>query len=179
MCIRDRAVAEMKEAIYKSYFRKRGQQVVDMNYASIEHGINELKEIQIPESWRSAEEVPVSRELPDFIRDVVVPMNRQEGNGLPLSTLMKYGLEDGTWPNGTSQYEKRGAAVEVPEWNMDRCIQCNQCALVCPHAAIRPILLTEEEAAAAPEGFAAKKASGKGLETVSYTHLPETGGFRV
>lgn len=160
----EQAVEEMKEAIYKSYFKKRGQQIVDMNYASIEHGINELREIRIPESWRSAKETPVRRVLPDFVRDVVVPMNRQEGNALPLSTLMKYGLEDGTWPNGTSQYEKRGAAVMVPEWNMDSCIQCNQCSLVCPHAAIRPVLLTREEASAAPKGFTVKKASGRGLE---------------
>ncbi|MBR6350833.1 MAG: pyruvate:ferredoxin (flavodoxin) oxidoreductase [Firmicutes bacterium] len=156
----DQAVAEMKDAIYKTYFLKKGQAVVDMNNASIDYGIKELKEVEIPASWATAEDAPVEKNVPDFIRDVVDPMNRQEGNSLPMSVLMKYGLEDGTWPAGTSKYEKRGTAVDVPKWDADKCLQCNQCSLVCPHAAIRPILLDEEEAAKKPEGFTTVKAKG-------------------
>ena len=95
-------------------------------------------------------------------------MNRQEGNSLPVSTMTKYGLEDGTWPAGTTKYEKRGAAVDVPEWQMANCIQCNLCSLVCPHAAIRPILVDEKELAAAPAGFAVKKALGAGLDKYEF-----------
>lgn len=103
-----------------------------MNNASIDHGINELVSVDIPESWLTAEDTPVQQEKPAFIRDVVDVMNRQEGNSLPVSTMVKYGLADGTWPAGTSKFEKRGAAVEVPAWDSSKCLQCNQCALVCP-----------------------------------------------
>lgn len=164
----DQAVAEMKEAIYKSYFKKKGQAVVDMNNASIDHGLNELVEIAIPENWLTAEEAAVENNAPAFIKEVVSVMNRQEGDVLPVSMMIKYGLEDGTWPAGTSKYEKRGAAVEVPEWNMDACIQCNQCSLVCPHAAIRPILVDKTEKAAAPDGFATKTALGAGLDQYQF-----------
>ena len=160
----DQAVAEMKDAIYKTYYKKKGQAVVDMNNASIDHGINELVSVDIPESWRTAEDTPVQQEKPAFIRDVVDVMNRQEGNSLPVSTMVKYGLADGTWPAGTSKFEKRGAAVEVPAWDSSKCLQCNQCALVCPHAAIRPILLDEAEESAKPAEFetvAAKGMNGK------------------
>lgn len=159
----DQAVTEMKDAIYKTYYKKKGQAVVDMNNASIEHGIDELHEVKIPSAWLTAQEVPTEDKTPAFIQDVVAPMNRQEGDILPISMMKKYGLEDGTWPAGTSKYEKRGAAVEVPSWKMDACIQCNQCSLVCPHAAIRPILLNEDEAKAAPADFKIKKAVGPGL----------------
>lgn len=164
----DQAVAEMKEAIYKSYFKKKGQAVVDMNNASIDHGLNELVEIAIPENWLTAEDAAVENNAPAFIKEVVSVMNRQEGDVLPVSMMTKYGLEDGTWPAGTSKYEKRGAAVEVPEWNMDACIQCNQCSLVCPHAAIRPILVDKTEKAAAPDGFATKTALGAGLDQYQF-----------
>ena len=160
----DQAVAEMKDAIYKTYYKKKGQAVVDMNNASIDHGINELVSVDIPESWLTAEDTPVQQEKPAFIRDVVDVMNRQEGNSLPVSTMEKYGLADGTWPAGTSKFEKRGAAVEVPAWDSSKCLQCNQCALVCPHAAIRPILLDEAEESAKPAEFetvAAKGMNGK------------------
>ncbi len=159
----EQAVTAMKKAIYDTYFKKKGQAVVDKNYASIEHGINELHEIAIPASWRTASDAPKEDKAPAFIKEVVEVMNRQEGETLPVSTMTKYGLEDGTWPAGTTKYEKRGAAVDVPEWQMANCIQCNLCSLVCPHAAIRPILLDETEEAAAPEGFATKKAMGPGL----------------
>lgn len=154
----------MKDAIYKTYYKKKGQAVVDMNNASIDHGINELASVDIPESWLTAEDTPVQQEKPAFIRDVVDVMNRQEGNSLPVSTMVKYGLADGTWPAGTSKFEKRGAAVEVPAWDSSKCLQCNQCALVCPHAAIRPILLDEAEESAKPAEFetvAAKGMNGK------------------
>ena len=160
----DQAVAEMKDAIYKTYYKKKGHAVVDMNNASIDHGINELVSVDIPESWLTAEDTPVQQEKPAFIRDVVDVMNRQEGNSLPVSTMVKYGLADGTWPAGTSKFEKRGAAVEVPAWDSSKCLQCNQCALVCPHAAIRPILLDEAEESAKPAEFetvAAKGMNGK------------------
>ena len=160
----DQAVAEMKDAIYKTYYKKKGQAVVDMNNASIDHGINELVSVDIPESWLTAEDTPVQQEKPAFIRDVVDVMNRQEGNSLPVSTMVKYGLADGTWPAGISKFEKRGAAVEVPAWDSSKCLQCNQCALVCPHAAIRPILLDEAEESAKPAEFetvAAKGMNGK------------------
>ena len=149
----DQAVAEMKDAIYQTYYKKKGQAVVDMNCASIDHGLNELHQVQIPESWLSAQDTPAESGNPAFIRDVVAVMNRQEGERLPVSAMVKYGLEDGTWPAGTSKYEKRGAAVEVPAWDAAKCIQCNQCSLVCPHAAIRPILLDSAEEAAKPAGF--------------------------
>ena len=156
----DQAVAEMKDAIYKTYYKKKGQAVVDMNCASIDHGINELHEVQIPERWLDAQDEPKADTAPAFIQDVVAVMNRQEGERLPVSAMVKYGLEDGTWPAGTSQYEKRGAAVEVPAWDAAKCIQCNQCSLVCPPAAIRPILLDSAEEAAKPAGFETVPARG-------------------
>ncbi len=164
----EQAVAEMKDAIYKTYYKKKGQAVVDMNNASIEHGINELVEVAIPESWLTAEDAPVERKAPDFIREVVDVMNRQEGDSLPVSIMKKYGLEDGTWHAGSTKYEKRGAAVDVPQWDMTKCIQCNMCSLVCPHAAIRPILLDEEEQKNAPAGFETKKALGADLGKYQY-----------
>ena len=164
----DQAVTEMKEAIYKSYFKKKGQKVVDMNNASIDHGINELVAVEIPESWAAAEDAPKEENVPEFIKEIVAPMNRQQGDALTVGQMMKYGLEDGTWPAGTSQYEKRGAAVEVPQWDMTACIQCNQCAYVCPHAAIRPILLDEAEAANKPEGFDTVTAKGVGLDKYQF-----------
>ena len=164
----EQAVTEMKDAIYKTYYKKKGQAVVDMNNASIEHGIQELNEIQIPDFWLNVQDVHAEDKSPAFIQDVVAVMNRQEGDSLSVATLKKYGLEDGTWPAGTSKYEKRGAAVEVPVWKMDACIQCNQCSLVCPHAAIRPILLDADEVKSAPSGFATKQAAGPGLNQYQF-----------
>ena len=164
----EQAVTEMKNAIYKTYYKKKGQAVVDMNNASIEHGINELNEITIPAAWLQAKDEPVERKAPDFIREVVDVMNRQEGDSLPVSVMKKYGLEDGTWHAGSSKYEKRGAAVDVPQWDVTKCIQCNQCSLVCPHAAIRPVLLDEAEAQNAPAGFETKKATGPDLGKYQY-----------
>ena len=164
----EQAVAEMKDAIYKTYYKKKGQAVVDMNNASIEHGINELVEVVIPAAWADAKDAPVERKAPDFVREVVDVMNRQEGDSLPVSIMKKYGLEDGTWHAGSTKYEKRGAAVDVPQWDMTKCIQCNQCSLVCPHAAIRPVLLDENEQQHAPAGFETKKANGAELGKYQY-----------
>ena len=145
----DKAKEEMKKAIYKSY-GKKGEDVVNMNYAAVERGGNVTK-VKIPAEWASIEVVPTEPEnAPEFIRKIFRPIESLEGDNLPVSAFV--GREDGSWDPGTSQYEKRGIAVKIPEWQPDNCIQCNQCAYVCPHAAIRPFLLTEEEAEAAPEG---------------------------
>jgi len=162
----EEAVAHMKEAVRKTY-EKKGKNVVDMNCSAIEAGIENLVKVDIPESWAQAEvEKKDNSNLPEFIRDVVIPVNRQEGDSLPVS--MYNNIPNGTWPSGTTAYEKRGTAVDVPKWNMDKCILCNQCAYVCPHAAIRPSLLDEEEINKAPLGFSALKAVGKGLENYKY-----------
>ena len=162
----DDAVTYMKDAIQKTYGRK-GEKIVNMNYQAVDRGIQELKKIEIPADWADAvDEAAASSDVPEFISDILEPMNRQEGDKLPVSAFV--GREDGTFPCGTSRYEKRGIAVDVPEWQMDKCIQCNQCAYVCPHAAIRPFLLDEEEVKNAPEGFESKKAIGKGMEGLNF-----------
>ncbi|MCR4711898.1 MAG: pyruvate:ferredoxin (flavodoxin) oxidoreductase [Clostridia bacterium] len=162
------AVREMKDAIYQTYYKKKGQAVVDMNQAAVSCGIEELREIPVPESWQDCRDEAAARNVPDFVREVVDVMNRQEGDLLPVSVFTRYGLEDGTWPAGTTKYEKRGAAVDVPVWDAAKCLQCNLCSYVCPHAAIRPVLLDEAEQAAAPASFGTKKATGKGLGVYEY-----------
>ena len=146
----EKAESEMKHAIYKSY-GKKGENVVNMNYAAIDKG-TEVHKVEIPAEWAhiKVEKVKDNRDVPEFIREVMEPINAMKGDDLPVSAFI--GREDGTFPSGTSAYEKRGIAVNVPEWQPDECIQCNQCSYVCPHAAIRPFLLTEEELANAPEG---------------------------
>lgn len=151
------AVEKMKQAIHKSYGRK-GEEVVNMNYAAVDAGADVIK-VEIPQEWANITPKKVHNEdVPEFISKVVLPMNGLDGDSLPVSTFK--GREDGTWDAGTSQYEKRGVAMSVPQWNSETCIQCNQCAYVCPHACIRPFLLTKEEAANAPEGMCL--ADGKG-----------------
>ncbi len=146
----DKSVDEMKKAIYKTYGRK-GDDVVQMNYKAVEKG-GEVIKVEIPEEWAgiTVTKKEDTRNVPEFIRDVVEPINSLKGDDLPVSAFI--GREDGTFPPGTTAYEKRGIAVFSPEWQPDECIQCNQCSYVCPHAAIRPFLLTDEEAAKAPEG---------------------------
>lgn len=164
----DEAVKHLKDSIVESYGRK-GEEVVRMNHEAVDKGIESLVKVDVPEAWKDVEaatETAATEDLPDFIKDVLIPMNRQEGDKLPVSTFV--GREDGIFPHGTSAYEKRGIAVNIPEWQLDNCIQCNQCAFVCPHAAIRPFLLDEEEAENAPESFETKKAFGKGLEGLEY-----------
>lgn len=162
----DDAVKYMKDAIVASY-GKKGEAIVNMNYLAVDKGIEALHKVDVPADWANSVDAPNSeKDVPDFIKNIVEPMNAQKGDNLPVSTFV--GREDGTFPQGTAKYEKRGIAVDVPEWKIDNCIQCNQCSYVCPHAVIRPFLLTEEEAKNAPEGFKTKKALGKGLEEYSY-----------
>jgi len=142
------AVEKMKYAINKSY-GKKGENIVKMNYAAVDRG-GEYTKVDVPTEWASlATESDVHVEIvPAFIKDVVYTINAQAGDDLPVSAFK--GREDGTWDQGTSKFEKRGVAASVPVWNMNNCIQCNQCAYVCPHAAIRPFVLDETEQAKAP-----------------------------
>ena len=162
----EKAVEEMKKAIQKSY-GKKGEDIVNMNYAAVDAGGSAVEKVEVPAEWASIEvkaaEAVVDSSRPEFVQKIVDPINALKGDLLPVSAFL--GREDGTWDNGTAAYEKRGIAVNVPEWQVDNCIQCNQCAYVCPHAAIRPFLATEEEAAAAPEGTTFKQGLG---ETKAY-----------
>ncbi len=163
----DLAEEQMKKMIKKS-FGNKGEEIVKMNYAAVEAGSDVIK-VEVPAEWANIEvkkEKDQSGKLPEFVRDVVVPINNLAGDDLPVSAFA--GREDGTFPSGTAQYEKRGIAVNVPEWISDNCIQCNQCAYVCPHAAIRPFLLDEKEQAAAPEGTVTIKANGKGYDGLGF-----------
>lgn len=146
----EKAESEMKKAIQKTYGRK-GEDVVKMNYTAVDKGC-EVTKVEIPSEWAGikVEKVKDTRDVPEFVREVAETINSLKGDDLPVSAFR--GREDGTFPSGTTAYEKRGVAVNVPEWQPDECIQCNQCSYVCPHAAIRPFLLTDEEAAKAPEG---------------------------
>jgi len=152
------AVKYLKQAVEQSYGNK-GQKIVDMNNAAIDQGISAIVKVNVPAAWSSVQdEAAAAAEVPAFIKNILIPMNRQEGDSLPVSAFV--GMEDGTFPAGTAAYEKRGIAIDVPEWQIDKCIQCNQCSYVCPHATIRPILVNGEEAQAAPAGFTVKPAIG-------------------
>lgn len=152
------AVEQMKKAIYKSY-GKKGEDIVNKNYAAVDAG-SAVIEVEVPSAWAqltvSAKAVDMNR--PEFIRNIVDPINSLEGDSLPVSAFN--GREDGTWEAGTAQYEKRGIAASIPSWQSANCIQCNQCAYVCPHAAIRPFLLTEAEVAGAPAGTPVVQGNG-------------------
>ncbi|MDD7543402.1 MAG: pyruvate:ferredoxin (flavodoxin) oxidoreductase [Peptoniphilaceae bacterium] len=162
----EEAVAHLKDSIVKAYGHK-GDDVVQMNYNAVDRGISALQKVEIPAEWANAkDEVVDLTGAPEFFTKVVSKMLRHEGDDLPVSAFAD--RPDGHWDNGTTAYEKRGIAVFNPEWQIENCIQCNQCSYVCPHAAIRPFLLNEEEAANAPEGFETKKAIGKGLEGLSF-----------
>ncbi|MBD5201193.1 MAG: pyruvate:ferredoxin (flavodoxin) oxidoreductase [Bacteroidales bacterium] len=140
----DLAVEQMKKFIVKSYGRK-GENVVNMNYAAVDRG-SEYHELAVDPSWASLEDDPVApNDNPAFVNDFVHPINAQDGNLLPVSAFID--MPDGTMPNGTAAYEKRGVAAFVPEWNPDNCIQCNKCSFVCPHASIRPFVMTADEQA--------------------------------
>jgi len=158
----EEAVDYLKASVLKTYGRK-GQNIVDMNIAAVDLGVSSLVKVEIPAAWENADNAQVqaaaAADEPDFIKNILRPMNALEGDSLPVSTFT--GREDGTFPVGTACYEKRGIATIVPEWQIDNCIQCNQCSFVCPHAAIRPFLINEEEAQNAPETFVGKKAIGK------------------
>lgn len=161
------AVKYLKDAVVSSYGLK-GEKIVNMNFTAIDRGIDAIVKIEVPEAWRDLElQAEEERNVPDFIKNVLEPMNRQEGDALPVSTFL--GAEDGTFMHGTAAFEKRGIAIDVPEWNIDKCIQCNQCSYVCPHAVIRPFLLNEDESKNAPDGFKSKKANGgKAFEAYNY-----------
>lgn len=156
------AVKYLKDAVEHSY-GKKGQNIVDMNNAAIDKGIDAIVAVDVPASWAEAGDTAAKAATGnEFVDKLLVPMNKLEGDKLPVSAFADYA--DGTFPSGTAAYEKRGIAIDVPEWQMDTCIQCNQCAFVCPHAAIRPVLMTEEEAAKAPATLPSKPAIGaKGL----------------
>ncbi|MCL2291050.1 MAG: pyruvate:ferredoxin (flavodoxin) oxidoreductase [Bacteroidetes bacterium] len=160
------AVKEMKKAIDKTYGTK-GENVVAMNYASVDAG-GAVTKVEIPAEWAKIEvkKAPDTREIPEFIKNIVEPMTAQKGDNLPVSAFLGY--EDGTFPAGTTAYEKRGIAVHVPKWIPENCIQCNQCSFVCPHAAIRPYLLNEKELAGCPGKPATLKAIGKEFEGLQY-----------
>ena len=160
-------IIPVKDAIYylkdqiKKMFGKKGDKIINMNYEAVDKAIDNLVEIKYPKDWANA--VDTAREVkeePDFVKNVMRPILSQQGDKLPVSAF----TTDGIFPMAGSKYEKRGVAINVPEWIADNCIQCNQCSMVCPHAAIRPVLLTDEELAGAPEGFETKKAVGKGIE---------------
>lgn len=154
----------MKEAILKSY-GKKGDAIVNMNYAAVDAGVEHLVKVNVPVSWSAlnTQEAADSREKPKFITRILEPVNSMKGDSIPVSAFYE-DHADGTMPQGTSKYEKRGIAVKVPSWNPDKCIQCNQCAYVCPHAVIRPLLLTKEETAGGPEGLKTAKTMGKGAD---------------
>lgn len=161
----DQAEEELKKSIVNAYGHK-GEDIVNMNFSAVEKGMTDLVKIEVPATWADATVEVEDRDAPDFIKNVFDPINAKKGNDLPVSAFV--GREDGHFPMGTSQYDKRGIALTVPEWIMDNCIQCNQCSYVCPHGVIRPFLLDEEEVANAPEGFESKQAIGKGAESLKY-----------
>ncbi len=156
----EKAVELLKKSIHKAY-GKKGEKIVNMNIQAVDRAVDGLVEVYWPESWKDEIDRPESeRDEPAFIATVMRPMLAQQGDALPVSAF----TPDGVFPPGTSQYEKRGVAINVPEWIPGNCIQCNQCAFVCPHSALLPVLATDGELAEAPEGFEAPAAKGKALE---------------
>lgn len=171
----DKAKELMKAAAKKSYMKK-GQAIVDMNYAAIDRGMEDLKKVEIPADWANAVDNSVADKaegngaLVEYVNEILKPVNAYKGNKLPVSTFMDH--VDGTAPNGSAAYEKRGIAVDVPEWNPENCIQCNRCAIVCPHAVIRPVAMTADELAKAPEGT--KSLPMMGLKNLNFVMTVST-----
>ncbi len=163
----EEAKSYMKEYAEKTYGVK-GRDIVEKNWAAVDKGTEGLEEVFVDPAWANLEvnQDIIDAERPEFVKRIADPVNAIKGDDLPVSAFIGY--EDGTFENGTTNYEKRGIAVEVPEWQPDMCIQCNQCAYVCPHAVIRPFLLDENEMAAAPEGMPTLKAIGKGFENLQF-----------
>ncbi|MHB1407339.1 MAG: pyruvate:ferredoxin (flavodoxin) oxidoreductase, partial [Desulfitobacteriaceae bacterium] len=162
----DEAITYLKKSVEKAY-GKKGQGIIDMNQKAIDRGIEALVKVNVPAAWADAmDEAAAAVDEPDFIKNILRPMTQLEGDNLPVSAFM--GIEDGTFPSGTSAYEKRGIAVSVPEWQPENCTQCNQCSFVCPHAALRPFLLNEDESKKTPANFTAKKAIGKDFDGLQY-----------
>ena len=167
----DVAVEDMKKNNYNSYFKKAGQKIVDLNNQAVDVGVSAAVKVEIPESWANAVDAPAQEiEATPFVKEIVLPMDRQQGDKLPVSAFQKHGVLDGTWENGTSAYSKRGVATMVPKWDGSACIQCNRCAATCPHAAIRPVLLTEEEKANVPASFETVPAKGLGKDAPAYSY---------
>ena len=161
------AINLLKESIVKAYGRK-GEKIVAMNQQAVDEGLHALIKVEVPQEWANCplEPTEAAEDIPKFIKEIAEPINAQQGDKLPVSAFV--GREDGSFPLGTTAYEKRGVAVNVPDWLPDNCIQCNQCSYVCPHAAIRPVLLTDEEKEAAPGGFVTKNALGRPLKGLHY-----------
>lgn len=166
----DIAVTEMKRGNYDSYFKKGGQEIVDLNDQAVDAGLTGMVLVDIPESWASvADTEPEQVNGTPFVKEIVLPMDRQQGDKLPVSVFKKHHCLDGTWENGTTAYSKRGVALTVPSWDPIACIQCNRCAMACPHAAIRPVLLTEVEKAQVPASFKTIPARGLGKKAPAYS----------
>ena len=160
----DDAIKYLKEAIEKTY-GKKGKDIVEMNWKAVDAALDNIKEINYPNSWAQlAPKNEKEADEPDFVKNVMRPMLAQQGDKLPVSAFTPGGF----FPTATAKYEKRGVAINIPEWIKDNCIQCNQCAMVCPHAAIRPVLVTEKELKNAPEGFESKKATGRDMDGLSF-----------
>jgi len=156
----DQALGYLKTSVEKVY-GKKGRNIVDANIAAIDRGASAAHKINVPSNWANAEDTQSKKKkLPDFINNIERPMARHQGDELPVSAFN--GMEDGTFPLGVTAYEKRGIAVKVPEWQIDKCIQCNQCAYICPHSVIRALLLDDQEKEKAPDTFFTKKPAGKG-----------------
>jgi pyruvate-ferredoxin/flavodoxin oxidoreductase len=156
----DEAIQYLKDAIAKTY-GKKGQNIIEMNWKAVDAASTAIQEVKYPSSWATLPaDMKKQWQEPAFITKVARPMNAQQGDKLPVSAFTPAGI----FPSGTTKYEKRGVAINVPEWIMKNCIQCNQCSMVCPHAAVRPVLVTQDELSKAPQGFEAKKAVGKEAE---------------
>ena len=182
----EQAIQYMKDAATHSYLKK-GQDVVDMNHKAIDLGATAYKKIDVPADWANAVDADEAvsyegkAELVKQVKDILTPVDKMDGDSLPVSAFMPH--VDGQWELGAAAYEKRGVAVSVPTWDAEKCIQCNNCAYVCPHATIRPFALTEEEVKNAPANAKIvdiKAGKGKGVYkytmaisplAVSYTHL--------
>ncbi len=157
----DEVIQLLKDSIEKTYSRK-GQNIVDMNNRAVDRGIDSLVKIKVPEAWAQLEdEAPLPSDEPEFVQRIQRVMARNEGDDLPVSAFL--GMEDGAFPPGTTAYEKRGIAPTLPQWQMDKCIQCGWCSYICPHATIRLFLLDEAERKKSPQSFYTKKAIGKEL----------------
>ena len=158
---REAFVTYLKEEVLEAY-GKKSSEIVKRNHQAIDATFDQLTKINVPESWRDIDIKPkeIDASKPKYVREILEPINRQEGDSLTVKDLVENQMTDGTVPLGTTAYEKRGIALEVPEWQMDACTMCNECAFVCPHAAIRPFLASEEEMEEAPEGFIVREMKG-------------------